>query len=377
MQPQISQVEKVGDCLALGPRYRYHAAMTLRFLTAGESHGPGLTIIVEGLPAGLAVSPDAINTLLAERQKGFGRGGRMKIEKDAAEIRGGVRHGRTIGAPISIWIENKDYENWKEVTNDTVTLPRPGHADLAGGLKYNTHDLRSILERASARETCARVAVGALCQIFLSELGVTFERRIVSIGGQTAHDAMHDVVASAMQTGETVGGVFEISAHHVLPGLGSHVHWDLRLDGRIAQAVMSIHGVKAVEIGAGFAAGATPGSALHDPISRDETDFARSSNNAGGIEGGISNGQPIVVRGTMKPLSTVRQGLPSVDVTTGEAASGHVERSDTSVVPAASVVAEAMLAIVLAQAAREKFGGDSMEEVLRNVDGYRTQLRQY
>lgn len=351
----------------------YTVAMTLRFLTAGESHGPGLTIIIEGLPAGLAVVPEAINAQLAERQQGFGRGARMKLEQDSAEIRGGVRNGLTIGAPMALWIENKNHDHWEK----EVTVPRPGHADLAGGLKFNTHDLRNILERASARETAARVAVGAVCQIFLAQLGITFERQLISVGGHSDRDAMHATVADAMQSGETVGGVFEVSAHHVPPGLGSHVHWDLRLDGKIAQAVMSIHGVKAVEIGAGFAVATLRGSDLHDPIAQGAAGLARTSNNAGGIEGGISNGEPIVVRGAMKPLSTVRQGLPSVDVTTYAPAAGHVARSDTSVVPAAAVVAEAMLAIVLASAARDKFGGDSMDEVLRNFRGYQTQCTSY
>lgn len=347
--------------------------MSLRFLTAGESHGPGLTIVIEGLPAGLSLSAEPINAKLAERQQGFGRGARMKLERDSAEIRGGVRSGLTIGAPIALWIENKNHDHWEK----EVTVPRPGHADLAGGLKFNTHDLRNVLERASARETAARVAVGAVCQVFLAHLGITFERNIISVGGHSDRDAIHATVADAMRSGETLGGVFEVSAHHVPPGLGSHVHWDLRLDGKIAQAIMSIHGVKAVEVGAGFAVATTPGSQLHDPIMKDKNSFARASNSAGGIEGGISNGEPIVVRAAMKPLSTVRQGLPSVDVTTKEVASGLVERSDTSVVPAASVVAEAMLAIVLAGAARDKFGGDSMDEVLRNFRGYRDQIQNY
>jgi chorismate synthase len=389
----------------------------LRFETAGESHGPCLVAVVTGLPAGVPVSLAAMRRELWRRQQGYGRGGRMKIETDEAEIVSGVRHSRTTGAPIALLIRNRDWQNWStalpvedsEGAQDLkrpVTRPRPGHADLAGALKYNLHDARYILERASARETTARVAAGSLAKAFLGEFGIGVLSHVVAVGAArlerrasweevealsrrseillncvdpSAEAAMKEVVDEAYRTGDTVGGVFEVIAHNVPPGLGSHISWDARLDGRLAQAVVSIQAVKGVEIGEAALAAASPGSAVQDVIQYDAEGrrFTRGSNRAGGIEGGITNGEDIVIRGYLKPISTLRRPLESVDLVTKEPSKAAYERSDVCVVPAAGVVAEAMAALVLAQAMLEKFGGDSLEETRRNYDGYIEQLRSY
>ena len=376
-----------------------------RFLTSGESHGQGLTVIVEGLPAGLPLSEEYMARDLARRQRGYGRGGRMKIEQDRAKIRSGVRHGLTLGSPIALLIENKDWVNWQtkmavepvEEVVEPVTRLRPGHADLPGVMKYSQSDVRNILERASARETTARVAVGAVARRFLEEYGVQIHSHVVAIGGMWANaygevdwerveaspvrcadpEAESQMVAAidaAKEAGDTLGGVVEVVATGVPVGLGSHVHWDRKLDGRIAQALLSTNAVKAVAIGDGFEAASKRGSEVHDLIEpiRDPSQsyWRRASNRAGGIEGGMSNGEPVVVRFFLKPLSTLAQPLPSVDLMTGEEVQAHYERSDVCVVPAAGVIGEAMLAIVLADAFLEKFGGDHIEETRRNLHGY-------
>jgi chorismate synthase len=389
----------------------------LRFETAGESHGPCLVAILTGLPAGVPVSLAAMRRELWRRQQGYGRGGRMKIETDEAEIVSGVRHSRTTGAPVALLIRNRDWQNWSaalpvEDSEDAaqfkrpVTRPRPGHADLAGVLKYNFHDARPILERASARETTARVAAGALAKAFLNEFGIGVLSHVVAVGAARlerpasweevealsrrseillncvdpeVEAAMKQVVDEAYRTGDTAGGVFEVIAHNVPPGLGSHISWDTRLDGRLAQALVSIQAVKGVEIGDAALAAASPGSAVQDVIGYDAEArrFTRGSNHAGGIEGGISNGQDIVVRGYLKPISTLRRPLESVDLLTRQPAKAAYERSDVCVVPAAGIVGEAMVALVLAAAMLEKFGGDSLEETRRNYDGYIEQLKSF
>lgn len=373
-----------------------------RFLTAGESHGKGLVAIVEGVPAGLDVSEDYIARDLKRRQGGYGRGGRMQIEKDYAEIMSGVRHGKTIGSPISLLIRNKDWDNWQERMSvapvekeiEAVTRLRPGHADLAGVAKYNFDDIRPILERASARETTARVAVGAIARRFLEEFGIQVFSHVVSIGGRMAaavdpitwdrveaspvrcadgdaEKEMMRAIDQAKEAGDSLGGIFEVIASGVPIGLGSHVQWDRRLNGKIAQAIMSIHAIKGVEIGAGFAVADLSGSAAHDVI---EPGLKRPTNWAGGIEGGMTNGQPIVVQAAIKPIATIPSALPSIDLRTGETVTAHVERADTCVVPAAGVIGESMLAMVLAEAVLEKFGGDHMEETFRNYRGYLEQV---
>jgi len=373
--------------------------MPIRFLTAGESHGRGLVCIIEGLPANLGLSSEYINRELERRQRGYGRGGRMKIEKDRVQILSGVRFGKTIGGPIALFIENKDWENWKEKmavegkrpeTAVPFTRPRPGHADLAGGIKYNQRDLRNVLERASARETACRVALGAVCKRFLEELGVFVGSYVVSIGTvqppieeqdlikrhQLAEQSelrfpdpskdkeFMELIDRAKEMGESLGGVFEVFAVGVPPGLGSHVHWDRRLDGRIAQAMMSIQAIKGVEIGLGFEASKRFGSEVHDEIGyREGEGYFRYSNNLGGLEGGITNGMPIIVRCAMKPIPTLTKPLRSVDVLTKEEVRAGKERTDVVAVPAASVVGESALALVLADAFLEKLGGDFMEEI--------------
>jgi chorismate synthase len=373
-----------------------------RFLTAGESHGKGLVAVVEGVPAGLAVDEDYIARDLARRQTGYGRGARMVIEQDRAEILSGVRHGFTMGSPISFLIPNRDWQNWKQIVGvspveeeiEPVTRLRPGHADLAGAVKYHQDDIRPILERASARETASRVAVGAIARKLLAEFGIEIHSHTVCIGGRWAREiapvewervelslvrcadaraekAMLATIDGAREAGDSVGGVFEVVADGVPIGLGSHVQWDRRLDGRIAQAVMSINAVKGVEIGAGFAAAGLPGSEVHDIIEPDaQRRWRHATNRAGGIEGGMSNGEPIVVRAAVKPIPTLSRPLPSVDLRTGDKVEAHVERSDVCVVPAAGVIGEAMLAIVLADAILEKFGGDHIAETLRNYRAY-------
>ena len=377
----------------------------IRFLTSGESHGQGLSIIIEGIPAGLSVSEDYIQKDLARRQKGYGRGGRMKIEKDRALIKSGVRHGVTLGSPIGLWIQNRDWENWQEVMAveavngqvKKVTRLRPGHADMPGILKYKQDDVRNILERASARETAARVAVGAVCRALLSELSVEIHSNTLSIAGHGVKNPMPEdwgaveesvvrchepdvekkmigAIDDAKESGDTVGGVFQVVASGAPIGLGSHVHWDRKLDANLAQAMMSINAVKGVEIGPGFEQAQMVGSLVHDVIkpfdgSR-ERKWRRVSNRAGGIEGGMSNGEDIVVRVAIKPISTLAKPLPSVDLATGEKIQAHYERSDVCQAPPGGIVGEAMMAIVLADAVMEKFGGDHVEETVRNYKSY-------
>lgn len=389
----------------------------LRFETAGESHGETLVTILTGLPAGVPISLDFINRNLWRRQQGYGRGGRMKIETDKAHIVSGVRHSQTIGSPIGILLKNRDWENWTEAlpVEDTegsegkakpVKRPRPGHADLAGCLKYNFHDARYILERASARETTSRVAVGAFAKLLLEEFGVSILSHVIAVGNVALErDAAWDEIAAlsrkdevllncvdpeveqrmkaevdeAYKTGDTRGGVFEVVAHNVPVGLGSHITWDSRLDGRLSQAIMSMQAVKAVEVGRGMLAVMSPGSKVQDTIHYDNARraFTRGSNFAGGLEGGMSNGQDIVVRGYIKPISTLRRPLESVDFDTREPSTAAYERSDVAVVPAAGVIGEAMAAITLAGAFLEKFGGDSLEETRRNFDGFQDQVKQF
>lgn len=386
----------------------------IRYLTGGESHGRGLLAIMEGLPSGLAVRRKDIDLELARRQRGYGRGPRMAIERDRVAILSGLRHGRTLGSPITLWVRNRDWENWRRAMaaepvsgfHDVVTRPRPGHADLAGVLKYSCSDIRDILERSSARETVARVALGALAKAYLARLEIKVVSYIIEIGGVAAKGGEKrgdDVLArferaeasevrtfngaaekkmkghidETKEKGDTLGGIFEVVALGVPPGLGSHIQWDKRLDGRLAGALMSIPAIKGVELGLGFEASRRLGSQVHDEICYAPKGkegrawpFYRPSNNAGGLEGGISNGEPIIIRAAMKPISTLRVPLKSVDMETKEAFLAHAERSDICAVPAAAAVAEAMVALELARAASEKFGGDSMEEVQRNYKGY-------
>jgi chorismate synthase len=389
----------------------------LRFETAGESHGECLVATLTGLPAGVPVSLDYLDRQLWRRQQGFGRGGRMKIETDRVHIVSGVRHSQTVGSPIAILIENKDWKNWTGILpveakdaeagkERPVQRPRPGHADLAGAIKYNFEDARHILERASARETAARVAVGGLAKTFLRQFGIEVLSHVVAVGPVRLERAaaweeivaleqrgevllgcvdaetearMKEAVDHAYRTGDTVGGVFEVVAHGLPIGLGSHIAWDTRLDGRLAQAVVSIQAVKGVEIGLAEEGAASYGSAVQDTIHYDKPEraFHRGSNRAGGIEGGITNGQDVTVRGFLKPISTLRRPLESVDLTTREPAKAAYERSDVAVIPAAGVIGEAMVALVLAQAFLEKFGGDSLGETKRNFDGYAAQVRSY
>jgi chorismate synthase len=364
----------------------------------------------------MPVDQELIDRELRRRQLGYGRGGRMKIEKDHAEIINGVRHGLTLGSPLTLMIENKDWPNWSQImSSESVTLapeksrrlsrPRPGHADLPGGLKYDVRDLRNILERASARETTARVACGALAKQLLSGFGVEIRSHVIQLGGipekpleltwsqlaavpddgplhcadADAEQRMIELIDKARAAGDTLGGVFEVAARGVIPGLGSHTSWDSKLDGQLAQAVMSIPAVKAVAIGAGAEASSLPGSEVHDEISyNDETrEFIRGTNRAGGLEGGITNGEEVRIRGHLKPLSTLRRALRSVDIDTKETEAAGFERTDTTAVPAAGVIGESMVALVIAGAMREKFGGDSLGEMKRNFEGYREQLRGY
>jgi chorismate synthase len=389
----------------------------LRYFTAGESHGEALVAFLSGLPAGLSVDQSFLDRELWRRQQGYGRGGRMKIERDTAHILSGVRQGKTIGSPISVQLENRDWKNWQEALpvgegdpalHKRVASPRPGHADLAGALKYNFPEARYVLERASARESAARVAIGAIAKAFLRELGIEVLSHVVAVGNVAIQkdvpweqinalynreeillncadaeiqQGMKEEVDKVLKTGDSVGGVFEVVAHGVPPGLGTYAQWDERLDALLAGAVMSLQAVKAVEIGAGVAAAASPGSAVHDEIGYGElakfTAFTRTRNNAGGIEGGVSNGEEIRVRGYLKPISTLRRPLQSVDFSTRQPVRAAYERSDVCVVPAAGVAAEAMVALTLARCALDKFGGDSMGETLRNFAGYRQQLESY
>ncbi len=428
--------------------------MFFKFTTAGESHGKALAAIVEGLPAGLEIDVDKINRELWRRQQGYGRGGRMKIESDTVEILSGIRHGKTLGSPIAVLIENRDFVHWQDVMSSApldnepanprlVKRPRPGHADLAGGQKFASRDLRDILERASARETAARVACGAVAKQLLSVFGIEIRSHVIKLGNVPAEplqkswkdiceigdqaalncadsnveEKMKAIIDKAKADGDTLGGIFEVVAKGVLPGLGSHTSWREKLDGRIAQAIMSIHAVKAVEIGTGVENAAKPGSQVHDEIfyeadlsvppapaglsvppavaggdltkgERNPSDsspiphpssfrFVRRTNRAGGLEGGITNGEELRVRGYMKPISTLRKPLHSVDIDTKQEDLAAFERSDITAVSAAGVIGEAMLAIVLANSMREKFGGDSLDEMKRNFDSYVASLKNY
>ena len=343
----------------------------LRYLTAGESHGKALIAILEGCPANLALSEADIDRDLERRQQGYGRGERMKIENDKAEVLSGLRNGKTIGSPIALRIPNRSTELFSKV----VTELRPGHADLAGALKYNQGDVRGILERASARETAAKVAVGAVAKKLLSEFKVNVFSKVLMIGGAGREAEWNKLMDNAKKGGDTLGGVIEIQATGVPVGLGSHVHWDRRLDGRLAQAVMAIPAVKGVEIGMGFGVAAAPGSKVHDEISYGkDKGFSHKTNNAGGIEGGISNGEPIIVRAAIKPIATLKKPLRSVDLASKKAAEALVERSDTCAVEPAAVVGEAAVAIELACAFLDKFGGDSMEDVAAAYKAYQSRI---
>jgi chorismate synthase len=390
----------------------------LRYFTSGESHGEALVAFLSGLPAGLVIDQAFVDRELWRRQQGFGRGGRMKIETDRAHFLSGVHHGQTIGSPIAVMLENRDWQNWKEslpvetgdpAKHKRVASPRPGHADLAGALKYDFPEARYVLERSSARETAARVAIGAVAKLLLRELGVEVLSHVIAVGAVSIADReipwaqikpvslkdevvlscadpaaelrMKDEVEKVLRTGDSLGGVFEVVAHNVPPGLGSYAQWDERLDALLAAAVMSVQAVKAVEIGSGIEAAHSPGSAVHDEIGYQSgsgfAGFTRARNNAGGLEGGVSNGQEIRIRGYLKPISTLRRPLQSVDFTTREPVKAAYERSDVCVVPAAGVVAEAMVALTLARAALEKFGGDSMKETKRSFHGYLEQLKNF
>ena len=389
----------------------------LRFETAGESHGEYLIATLTGLPAGVPIQVAAVNRELWRRQQGYGRGGRMKIEHDEVEIVSGVRHSKTTGAPVALMIRNQDWQNWSEALpveagpeseakKKPLTRPRPGHADLAGAIKYDFHDARPILERASARETTARVAAGAVARQFLAQFGIEIASHVVQVGSArlereaaweeiaelarrdevllgcvdaAAEARMKARVDEAYRTADTVGGIFEVRARNVPVGLGSHIAWDTRLDGRLAQAIVSIQAVKGVFIGSADEAAADFGSKVQDTIGYDRARrvFTRGANKAGGLEGGITNGQEIVLRGLLKPISTLRKPLESVDLQTKERALAAYERSDVCVVPAAGVIGEAMVGLVLAQAFLDKFGGDSLKETRRNFDGYIEQVKEY
>ena len=391
----------------------------LRFTTAGESHGQGIVAVLEGIPAGLALLAEHVNEQLARRQQGYGRGRRMQIEKDAVEFVSGVRAGEPIGSPIAMWIDNRDWKNWQEIMDPAprpddptrkraVTRVRPGHADLAGMTKYDREDARDILERASARETTARVAVGAVCRRFLSEFGISIGSHVVSLGDivamrpdpmpsdinavadesqlrtldRDAERRMIERIDVVKREGNTLGGVVEVVATGAVVGLGSHTAWDRKLDGRIGRAIMSIPAVKGVEIGMGFAAARATGAEVHDEMEPDPKQsltggVRRRSNRAGGLEGGMTTGEPLVVRVAMKPISTLMKPLATVDVSTGEAAQATAERSDVTAVPAMGVIAEAMIAIVLTEAMLEKFGGDSLRESRYNYDGYVSHIQKH
>lgn len=382
----------------------------LTYRTAGESHGPALIALIEGLPAGLHLTPDDIDGDLARRQLGYGRGGRMKIETDRANVRSGIRHGQTLGSPVALEIVNRDFQNWEadrmaiwEPTSpvEPITLPRPGHADLAGMQKYGTNDLRNILERASARETAARVAAGGVAKALLRRFGIEIRSHVVRIGDVAVADrdnltldsfqgvdespvrcldaeaavGMKAAIKAAGQRHDTMGGVFEVWAFGLIPGLGSHVSGETRLDGRIGGAMLSIQAIKGVEFGAGFRLGEIPGSQAHDEIFwNEERGYHRLTNRAGGLEGGMTHGAPLIVRAVMKPISTLSRPLASVDIATKEPRKAHKERSDICAVPAAAVVGEAAVAFVLAQALLEKFGGDTIDQVAAAVERYRADI---
>jgi len=399
----------------------------LRFLTAGESHGRALTSVIEGLPSGITVSAEDINADLARRQKGYGRGGRMKIETDKAQILSGIRHGRTLGSTVSLLIENKDWANWEDIMSSEqidpelkvrdprglpVTRPRPGHADLSGALKYDHRDIRNILERSSARETAARVAVGAVAKSLLAEFGIHVYSYVAEIGGAglksseqiswasdekvyadmfkkaeasevrcpdaKAEEKIIRKIKAAMKKGDTLGGLFEVAVFGVPAGLGSYSQWDRKLEARISYAIMGIQAIKGVEIGMGFGVAERPGSEVMDEIYFGKTTgFHRKTNNAGGIEGGMSNGMPIIVRAAMKPIPTLKSPLASVDIESKKKFEAAYERSDVCAVPAASVIGEAVTAIVIADSFLEKFGGDSIKEIRRNYEGYLQQIKEF
>jgi len=388
--------------------------MFFKFTTAGESHGKDLVTIIEGLPAGLPINIDGIDQELWRRQQGYGRGGRMKIEKDVVQVLSGIRHGKTLGSPIALMIENRDFVHWQEImasepietepgNSRIVKRPRPGHADLAGGQKFEARDLRNILERASARETAARVAAGAIAKQLLREFEVEIKSHVIQLGGIPQRPLERDwaevstididsplnctdadiqsrmiaAIDAAKENGDTLGGIFEVIARGVTIGVGSHTSWSEKLDGRLAQAFMSIHAVKAVEIGSGVDNAAKPGSEVHDEIFYEDDHFTRRTNRAGGLEGGISNGEELRVRGYLKPISTLKKPLRSVDIDTKQEDAAAYERSDVTVVPAAGVIGESMLAIVLANVYREKFGGDSIDEMYRNFRGYTETISKY
>ncbi len=379
----------------------------IRYVTAGESHGPGLVAVIEGFPANVPINLERVNHELFRRQQGFGRGGRMKIEKDAVEIISGLRFGKTLGSPISMLLRNKDWENWQEIMNQThvvpgkeITRPRPGHADLSGAFKYGFKDMRNVLERSSARETAMRVAAGAFAKELLRNLGIHIYSHVLQIGpvsvkpetiesilkgdqineradaspvrslDKQAEDAMIEAVSSAKKAGDTLGGIVQLIIRNVPPGLGSYVHWDRKLDGQLAQALMSVQAVKGVEVGAGFSAASQPGSAFHDEMYYENEKIVRKTNRAGGIEGGMSNGEDIVLQIYKKPIPTLMKPLHSVDVKTKAAFLAHKERSDVTAVPALSVITEAVVAPVIANAVLEKFGADSMEEITERFDLY-------
>jgi chorismate synthase len=386
-----------------------------RFLTAGESHGPALTAIIEGIPAGLQVEAESINAHLKRRQGGYGRGARQKIESDSVEFLSGIRFGSTLGSPITMVVRNRDWANWttkmsiEPLTEQSsgpadITVPRPGHADFSGMLKFGHSDLRNILERASARNTATLVAIGAVARLLLAEFDITVASHVVNIGGITvnaeridyrligeisdrspvrvvdkdAEAKMIEAIDTAKYRGDTLGGVFEVVILGAPVGLGSHTHWDKKLDGLLAQALMSIQAIKGVEVGMGFQAANVPGSQVHDPFfyDNDEEKFIRGSNNAGGIEGGMTNGEPIVVRAVMKPIATLMKQLSSVNLSTKESVPAFAERSDVCAVPAAAIVGEAMAAIVIAQCFTDKFGGDSITEIRANFDSYARTVRE-
>ncbi len=384
--------------------------MTLRLITAGESHGPGLTCLVEGLPAGLELAPEDLNKDMARRQLGHGRGGRMKIEKDTARVTAGVRHGFTLGGPVALQVNNRDYANWEERMSPwpidaevaEVHLPRPGHADLVGTQKYKQSDVRNILERASARETAARVAGGALCKAFLAALGVQIRSHVIQIASvhapareapltladfdevdaspvrcldAEAGRAMVAEINVLRKANESLGGVFEVQSFGLVPGLGSHISWEQRLDGRLAMGILSIQAMKGVSIGEGFRIAGVPGSEAHDEIFYSEQrGYYRETNRAGGLEGGMTNGEPLTVRGAMKPLPTLTKPLRSVNIATHEPAEALRERTDSCTVPAAGVVGEAMVALVLADAYRQKFGGDHIDDARQALEAYRERI---
>lgn len=383
--------------------------MSFRFTTAGESHGPGLVTIVEGLPAGLELDRETLDSDMARRQLGHGRGGRMKIETDRVEIRAGVRHGFTMGGPVAALVANKDYKNWDERMNPwpiegeipPVTMPRPGHADLVGMWKYKHDDLRPILERASARETAARVAAGSIARAFLTAVGVTVRSHVTQIGSVVAPErddlrpedfegvdddpvrcldpevstAMVEEINVLRKKNESLGGTFEVRVFGLVPGLGGHISWEDRLDGRLAQAICSIQSIKGVSIGQAWDVAGRPGSQAHDEIFySEERGYYRETNHAGGLEGGMTNGMPLSVRAAIKPISTMTKPLRSVDTATKEPAQAHKERTDSTVVPAAAVVGEAMICLAMVKTYREKFGGDHMDDVLAAIDAYKERI---